>query len=139
MSDRTLAQKMYIKPGSRIVLLDAPPDYGNVLAVLPDGARVDRSLSGHADVILCFLTSLERFREMLPALKAALVGPGGALWVAYAKGTSKLAGDANRDTIRSHALTLGLEAVSLVAIDTDWSALRLKVVSIGVIFHGSAP
>jgi hypothetical protein len=125
MSDKTLAQKMHIKPASRVLLLDAPPGYADVLAGLPQDAGLERSLSGNADVILCFLTTLERLREVLPPLRAALK-PGGALWIAYAKGTSKLAGDANRDTIWSYAGTVGMAAVSLVAIDADWAALRLK-------------
>jgi hypothetical protein len=127
MPDKTLAQKMHVKPGSRVLLLDAPQGYSDVLSGLPAGVSLGTSLAGDADVIMCFLTSLDRLRQVLPQLKAA-IRPGGALWIAYAKGTSTLAGDANRDSIRSYSLMLRLEAVSLVAIDADWAALRLRVV-----------
>jgi hypothetical protein len=52
----------------------------------------------------------------------------GVLWIAYAKGTSKKASDINRDTIREYAASIGLDTVAQIAIDGDWSALRLKSV-----------
>jgi hypothetical protein len=52
--------------------------------------------------------------------------PKGALWVAYVKGTSKLRSDLHRDTIREYGDSIGLTSVAMIAIDDDWSALRLK-------------
>lgn len=52
----------------------------------------------------------------------------GVLWIAYTKGTSKKASDINRDSIREYAATIGLDTVAQIAIDDDWSALRLKTV-----------
>jgi hypothetical protein len=57
-----------------------------------------------------------------------LLEPGGALWVAYIKGTSTRKTDINRNSIRDYVATIGLDTVSQIAIDDDWSALRLKVV-----------
>jgi hypothetical protein len=48
------------------------------------------------------------------------------LWVAYPKLSSKLAADLSRDIIHSLAPEHGLDTVSQIAIDEDWSALRLK-------------
>jgi hypothetical protein len=48
------------------------------------------------------------------------------LWVAYPKLTSKLAADLSRDVIHKLAPKHGLDTVSQIAIDDDWSALRLK-------------
>jgi hypothetical protein len=51
------------------------------------------------------------------------------VWVAYPKGTSKkYKSDYNRDT--GHALMEkhGLDGVSLVSLDDDWSAMRFKKV-----------
>ncbi len=64
----------------------------------------------------------------MPAAKRRLA-PGGLLWVTYAKGGSPLASDVNRDVIISIALRFGLQAVAQVAVDSDWSAVRLKVVA----------
>jgi len=48
------------------------------------------------------------------------------LWIAYPKLTSKLAADLNRDIIHNLAPSHGLDTVSQIAIDADWSALRFK-------------
>jgi hypothetical protein len=65
--------------------------------------------------------------KRLPLCKAKLES-GGALWLAYAKGTSPKAADINRDSIHDYVGTVGLDTVAQIAIDADWSALRLKVV-----------
>ena len=54
--------------------------------------------------------------------------PGGALWVAYRKGGVKAGSDIHRDDLRSFAQTIGLDSVAMIAIDREWSALRLKQV-----------
>lgn len=47
--------------------------------------------------------------------------------VYYPKGTSKnFNAEINRDTIAAYARSVALQLVAMVAIDADWSALRLK-------------
>jgi hypothetical protein len=45
----------------------------------------------------------------------------------YHTGTSKVKTDINRDTLHAYARTIGLDGVSLISIDADWSAMRFKV------------
>ena len=71
--------------------------------------------------------SRKDLEEQLPRLKPFLA-PKGLLWVTYPKGTSKLKSDINRDGIAAYALTIGLQAVAMISVDEDLSALRLKVV-----------
>ena len=52
--------------------------------------------------------------------------PAAILWLAYPKLTSSLAADLSRDVIHKLAPGYGLDTVSQIAIDDDWSALRLK-------------
>jgi hypothetical protein len=44
------------------------------------------------------------------------------------RGTSSVATEINRDSIRACAGTMAMDAVAQVAHDEDWSAMRLKVV-----------
>ncbi len=126
MSDKTIVQKMLIKPGHRFALLNAPDGYAQRMSDLPEDPVLETTLHGLADVIQCFITRKTQLEETLPALKAALT-PQGILWMTYPKLTSKLAGDINRDTIYRYALTPGLQGVAMVAIDDDWSAPRAKI------------
>ena len=48
------------------------------------------------------------------------------MWIAYPKLTSKLASDLSRNLVHALAAESGLDTVSQVAIDDDWSAMRVK-------------
>ena len=88
---------------------------------------VSTKAGGRFDAIQVFATTKKGLEESLAKAKASL-NPGGMVWVTYPKGTAKMKSEINRDSIRTYAQTVGLDAVSLVAIDEDWSALRLKAV-----------
>jgi len=126
MSDRPIAQKLRLKPGV-LLLVHAPAGYAALLEPLPEGVRVVQEASGPVQAIQVFLADHAALEKELPRLKP-LLAPGGMLWVTYHKGTSGVATDINRDSIWAYARTLGMAAVAQVAIDDDWSAMRLKVV-----------
>ena len=52
--------------------------------------------------------------------------PNALVWVSYPKKTSKVAGDLSRDVVREAMSAVGWRAVSIVAIDEIWSALRFR-------------
>lgn len=125
MSSKTTAQKMHIKPGQRVVLLNAPEAYAEQMGEPPNGVVVTKSLGEPADVIQCFVTSMQQLQDVLPALLAALK-PTGFLWVTYPKLTSKLAGDLSRDVMWAYVSPLGLKPVAMFAVDEDWSAFGMR-------------
>jgi hypothetical protein len=54
--------------------------------------------------------------------------PNALVWISYPKKTAKLKGDLSRDVIRKAMSGEGWRAVSIVAIDEVWSALRFRPV-----------
>lgn len=136
MAEKTVAEKLFIKAGYRVLLIGAPQGYEAALGELPDGARVASAPLGdvtleasgeQVDFVQLFVDFDAELRAELLRLKP-LVRPGGLLWVTYHKGTSKTKTDMNRDTIRAYAESIGFKAVAVVSVDEDWSALRLKSV-----------
>jgi hypothetical protein len=127
MSEKTTCQKLLIKEGQTVLILNPPQGYLDSLSDLPPEVTILEKTGGMADIIQVFVTSLREVKEQLPSLKAILK-PKGILWMTYPKGTSKVKTDLNRDILREYALTVGLEAVALFAVDETWSAMRLKVV-----------
>ncbi len=115
---KSMAQKLALKPGERLWLLNRPAGYEVPLGELPLGAVVSEG-AGPADVVVCFVSTRAALEEQLPRLQ----GPS-RVWIAYPKGKAEL----HRDIIRQVAQAAGWEAVSLFAIDETWSALRLKKV-----------
>ena len=126
MSEKTIAQRLLLKPNQKIFLLNAPKGYAESMGDLPDGTSVTKKAE-HVDLIQLFVANKAELKTHLPKLKTALT-PKGALWVCYHKSTSKTKTDINRDTIAAYAESIGLSAYRMISINADWSALALKLV-----------
>jgi len=89
------------------------------------GIKERRSDMSEAYVILLFAGDCSRLVSTLPSiLKEA---PDDAIiWIAYPKLSSALAGDLSRDVVHALSAKFGLDTVSQIAIDNDWSAMRVK-------------
>jgi hypothetical protein len=127
MSEKSVAQKLGLKSGKTLFVSHAPVPVSELLGATPNDARVTETGKGPFPLILLFARDHAAMARQLPLCKAKLKS-GGALWLAYAKGTSAMATDINRDRIREYVGGIGLDTVAQIAIDADWSALRLKVV-----------
>jgi len=124
---KPLAERMHLRAGERLLLVNAPDGYPSALAA-PESVEVSNTPEGTFDVIQVFVTTRSALEAEASRLKA-LLNPDGKLWFTYPKGTStRLTADINRDDIRRYALTVGLQTVAQVAVDDDWSAIRCKVV-----------
>ena len=127
MSDKSIAQKLFIKPGNKFLLVNPPAGYIAQMGQLPEGTIFMSDSSCVVEVIQVFVTNRLELETQLPKLKEWLA-PKGMIWVTYHKGTSKMKTDINRDTINAYAGSLGLQGVAMISIDDDWSALRLKLI-----------
>lgn len=120
----SLAQKLQIKSG-KLIVLNAPKGYVEQLAKgLKDIAVSSRAVS-QAEAVLLFVNSLAQVEKLAPKAIQA-VRPDGLLWVAYAKGTSKVKTDVNRDRLWEAMQPTGWQPVRQIAIDEVWSALRFR-------------
>jgi len=124
-STQPLAKKLLIKPGNTIAPINAPKNYKALLGELPDGAEVVmRAPNDGASLVHLFVTTMAELETQLPRARQAMA-KGGGIWVSWQKKTAGKKSDVSRDTIREHAAELGLETVRAVAIDEEWSALKL--------------
>ena len=125
-SEKPISQKLQIRPGNKLVLINAPTGYKEkIMRELPKDASIAGSTTGLGDVIQVFVKSRKDLETNLARVKSKLK-PGGIIWVTYPKGTSTMKADVNRDVIREYAPRVGLEAVAIFSVDSEWSALRLK-------------
>ena len=127
MSDKTVAEKLLIKPGYKVLIVNAPEGYEKILTDLPSGVKILEKLGKNIDLIQLFVNTLAELETELLAVKP-LLKPAGILWLSYPKKTSKIKADINRDSINAYAKTIGLQGVSMVSLDDTWSALRLKII-----------
>jgi hypothetical protein len=122
MTEKTVADKMFLKNAKSIAVLNGAANPGMV-SQLP--AQLIDNGNGPADVVLMFAFNQKELDQYLPLAKERL-SDRGSLWIAYLKQTASKATDINRDTINAHAKEHGITAVAIISVDGDWSALRLK-------------
>ena len=122
-SAKQLPQKLGIKPGDQVVILNAPRYYPQLLGELPEGSSVINKLGSSHSFIHFFVSEYAELVNTFPTLKKALK-VSGQLWISWPKKTSKLKSDLNENTIREIGLENGLVDVKVAAIDEDWSALK---------------
>ena len=127
MSDKSVARKLQMKPNSAVLFVNAPKDYEAKMGPLPEGVFIVKKIGTRVDFVQLFVESRAELEEQLPRLKS-LIGATGIFWVTYHKGTSLVKTDVNRDSIAAYGRTMGLQAVAQIAVDDNWSALRLKIV-----------
>jgi hypothetical protein len=124
-SGTPLERKLGFKPGMTAAFLDAPEQLDGLLGEL-DGVSVKRSLRGHADLVLCFVTARGELSRRAARLREA-VAPDGMVWVCWPKRASKVPTDVTEDVVREVLLPTGLVDVKVAAVDETWSGLKLVI------------
>jgi hypothetical protein len=116
---RTTAQKLGIKEGRLVALLDAPRDYATVLGPMPDGVELCEQPGKVCDVTLWFVEDAEIYRSTLPRMRR--VATQTKLWVIWPKGGQKAG--INQQLIRGAAIAVGLVDYKICAVNDRWSAI----------------
>jgi hypothetical protein len=124
-STKSNSEKLLVKPGDSLMVVNPPPELRDLIEPLPRGVMLRTYGQGNSSVILFFARNAREMKDKLSGLRS-LTEPEGIIWIAYLKGTSTTPTDINRDSIRAYAGTIDLEAVAMVSLNEDWSAMRLK-------------
>lgn len=125
-SGTPLAKKLGLKDGSRLVPVNAPPDYADWLGTLPPGAALVARLGPSADIVHLFATRRSVLARELRHLRTAL-RPDATTWVSWPKKASRVPTDITEDVIREIALPLGFVDTKVCAVTEVWSGLKLVV------------
>jgi hypothetical protein len=130
-----LHRKLRMRVEDAGVVIAPPRDDDNPLLPLPRSFLVLADPSeltpheGRFDYIHVFARDRGDLVEAFDLLRDKLA-PGGSLWISWLKQSSKLQGggrqgDLNENIIRRIGLTHTMVDVKVLALDRDWSALRL--------------
>jgi CheY-like chemotaxis protein len=124
-SGRSLVQKLGVKAGTTVALLDAPEGFEEALSPPPDDVVLRQGNRGRREMTVWFITSARQLESRFDTVAKA-VGEG-MLWVAWPKRTSGVETDLTEDVIRQAALDRGMVDTKVCAIDETWSGLRLTL------------
>ena len=119
-SGTPLPKKLGIKPGHRVLVLEAPEGFAL------EGVSAGSTARGKADVIVSFHERRAELARRMPRLRE-LMEPAAGLWIAWPKRASRLPTDLTEDVVRELALANALVDNKVCAIDETWSGLRLVI------------
>lgn len=115
----SLAEKLQIKPGQTVAVLDKP---GDVDLELDEFTIADDPAA--ADAVIAFVTNQQEL-DLRVAPFAEAASRDAMAWLAYPK-AGRLDTDLNRDSLWELLTHRGIRPVRQVAIDDTWSGLRFR-------------
>lgn len=122
MTEKTVAEKARIKPGTTIAVLNRVPGVIESLG-LPEG--VEFVEPAQARIVFLFVSTHAELEARMPPAVAALA-PGAAIWVFYRKGSKAAGLGMSRDSVWAIAERMDMRPLGLVSIDDTWSVFRLR-------------
>jgi hypothetical protein len=120
-SGTPLLQKLGIKPGMNVLLVNAPNDYFDLL-----GTDISEQLvkSPPADLVHLFAVSKKELAKEFSRLIRKL-SPTASIWISWYKKSARIATDITEDTIREIVLPTGWVDVKVCAVSDVWSGLKI--------------
>lgn len=121
-SGKNLIDKLGVKLGMEMVILNAPNGYDQTLGNLPDGVKISKSLQP-SSWIQYFVTQRFKLESDFPKLKQIL-SKDGALWISWPKKSSGIVSDLDENIVMKIGLENGLVDIKVIAVDETWSGLK---------------
>ncbi|MEQ1806762.1 MAG: DUF3052 domain-containing protein [Burkholderiaceae bacterium] len=125
-SGTPLPKKLGIKPCLRVVALNAPGDYRQLVAPWPEPAPLLAHADAQTDLVHLFVVERAVLAKEAQRLRKVLK-PDAVLWISWPKKAAKVPTDITEDVIREVVLTMGWVDVKVCAVDAVWSGLKLVV------------
>lgn len=125
-SGTPLIKKLGIKPSSKVLLMNQPGDYFDLLATTIDDQLCKKN--DVPDLVHLFVKNNKEFETEMRKLKPVYKkNPGISIWVSWYKKSAKIPTDITEDVIRNYALKNDLVDVKVCAVSEIWSGLKLVV------------
>jgi Protein of unknown function (DUF3052) len=125
-SGTPLAQKLGIKPGMIVHVVNAPGDYAAIVDPFPENVMISSKPEHELDLVHVFTKSRSELVASLKALQKK-IKQNGIIWVSWPKKSSGIPSEVTEDVVRQIALPLGLVDVKVCAVDEIWSGLKLVI------------
>ncbi|HYV95271.1 MAG TPA: hypothetical protein VE978_26080 [Chitinophagales bacterium] len=125
-SGKPLAQKLGIKAGMKMLVINVPENYSLLLGDLPEEVTQVKDKTSVVGFIHLFVKKISELEKLLPPAVKRLE-QNGMIWISWYKKSSGISTDVTEDAIRVTAFPLGLVDVKVCAVDEQWSGLKLVI------------
>ncbi len=121
---KPLAEKLGIKSGFIVSLVNAPADFRAVLGKLPKGTSLIDGMEPESDLVVWFArNAVDLQRNLASIVRASQQAP---VWIAWPKRGGALESDLAQQAVRQQAMAEGMVDYKICSMDKDWSALLFK-------------
>lgn len=121
---KSLVDKLGIKPGMKIVVINEPAGFVENLEYLPAGLQIDNGIVQECDLSIWFSrTSEELERQIIQIMVQSQSSP---VWIAWPKQKSSGSKDLTQQVVRKIGLTNGFVDYKICSFDETWSGLLFK-------------
>jgi len=125
MEENKLARKLHIKPKHKVLLVNPPANYAELLEPLPGDTQIFTVAEGRFDVVQLFVNNSHELRRDLSWLQENL-RPDTVFWITYPKKGSGIESDLGMMKSWDETTRYGLSGVAAAAINETWTALRFR-------------
>jgi len=125
-SGTPLAQKLGIKAGVTVVVINSPDNYRSLLGKFANDAKFSNRVTTNSNFIHFFTKHRSELKRQLHRLRSKMA-EAATLWVSWPKKSSGISTDITEDVIRAVALPLGFVDIKVCAVDEVWSGLKLVI------------
>lgn len=125
MEENKLVRKLRVKPGHRVLIVNAPGNYTELLEPLPPETTFFISPEGTFDGVHLFVINSGELQRDLAWLQEHL-RPDSIFWIIYPKKSSAMISDLEMNQSWDETKKYGLAGVAAVAINETWTALRFR-------------
>jgi hypothetical protein len=125
-SGTPLIKKLGIKPEHKLMMLNEPKDYFELLDVNVSDQLCLKNET--PDLIHLFVKNNNEFETEMKKLKSIIKKNSNlTIWISWYKKSAGIPTDITEDVIRNFALRNGLVDVKVCAVSAQWSGLKLVV------------
>jgi len=125
-SGTPLLKKLGIKPEMKVLLINQPDDYYDLLEVNIHDQLCRKKET--PDFIHLFVKTAKEFETEMRNLKPVIKkNTSVTIWVSWYKKSAKIPTDVTEDVIRNYTLQNDLVDVKVCAVSDIWSGLKLVV------------
>lgn len=125
-SGKPLFEKLGIKPGTKILLINQPENYFELIEINIKTRLCKKNEV--PDLIHLFARTIKEFESAMKSFYSICKkNPKIVIWVSWYKKTAKIPTDMTEDVIRDYALLNGFVDIKVCAVSELWSGLKLVV------------
>ncbi len=124
MVEKTISEKLLLKAGRSLCLLNAPESFADSMAPLPTFARIITEVE-EADVVLTFVQDQNSLNQEIERLLGSL-REGSLFWLAYPRKNRNGVSELDREYLKIYLNRTNWQAARMTSLNEKWVAVMVK-------------